>query len=274
MSRFPIHFRRTLTAAVIFPAVVLAGPAFAEKGAKRDLSVEQAPIADVGVGPEYPASNIQVVATLDHADAAYNVGDTVTLQVRASKDAYITVLEVGTSGKVHIIFPNQFQENNRVPANEVVRIPSDKSSFRIRVGGPSGRDVIKVFATSEPLDTFAQQRLIHEGPYYTTSENARSIARDLSVELHEKHKDEFGTATQIFDIVERDGRPGANVVVDDSAGRVGGGASVTVAPNGAASVQAGSGGAGGNAAGPGTTGGSGGKGGDAILCKGCVIIPK
>jgi hypothetical protein len=274
MRKISVHMRRAFSAAVIFPAVVLAGPAFAEKGARRDLTVEQAPIANCGVGPGYSASKIQVAATLDHADGIYSVGDAVVLQVRASEDVYITVLEVGSSGKVHIIFPNQFQRNNRIRANEAVRIPTDDSSFRIRVGGPAGRDVIKVFATREPLDTLAQQRLTSEGPYYTTNRNARSLARDLSVELREKHKNEFGTAIQIFKIVAPNGSPGASVAVDESGGRPGGDASVSAAPDGAATVQAGAGGAGGGGAGPGTRGGDGGKGGDAILCKGCVVIPK
>lgn len=274
MKKAAIIFGRSLSAAILLPAVLLAGPALADKGARRDLTVEQAPIADVGTGPEFSASKIQVEATLDHPDGVYAVGDNVRLQVRASEDAYITVLEVGTSGKVHIIFPNQFVNVNRIQANTVVSIPMDDSNFRIRVSGPAGRDVIKVFATREPLDTLAQQKLISEGPFFTAKDNARSIARDLTVELHEKHKDGFGTAVQIFEIVEGPGRPGVNVMVDDSGGRAGGNASVVVGPNGAANVQAGSGGAGGNATGPNTVGGSGGKGGDAILCKGCVIIPK
>lgn len=273
MKRAAIVFGRTMTAAIILPAVILAGPALADKGARRDLTVEQTPIVEVGAGPEFSASKIQVEATLDHPNSVYAVGENVRLQVRASEDAYITVLEVGTSGKVHVIFPNQFVNSNRIAANNVVSIPMDDSNFRIRVSGPAGRDVIKVFATREPLDTLAQQKLISEGPFFTAKDNARSIARDLTVELHEKHKDEFGTAVQIFEIVEP-GRPGVSVTVDDSGGRAGGNASVVVGPNGAANVQAGSGGAGGNATGPNTVGGPGGKGGDAILCKGCVIIPK
>lgn len=272
MNKFPKRLWLALSAAILVSSLTSVNSAFAEGVIRRDLSVEQAPIANCGEGSDYPSSNIQVWATLNHADGVYAVGDTVTLQVRASQDAYITVLEVGTSGKVHIIFPNAYQENNRIPANELVAIPADESRFRIRVGGPAGRDVIKVFATREPLDVLAQQRLIHEGPYYTTSENARSLARDLTVELKEKHKSEFGTVAQIFEIVDRDGHGGRDAFVTRPGD--GGDASVRVSPTGAPIVQGGSGGSGGNAVGPNATAGNGGRGGDAILCQNCVVIPK
>jgi hypothetical protein len=273
MNRFPIQFRLALSAAVLAGSLASSGSAFAENAARRDLSVEQAPIADCGEGSDASSSNIRVSATLNHAEAIYKVGEMVTLQVRASEDAYITVLEVGTSGKVHIIFPNAYQENNRIQANHVVAIPTDESRFRIRVSGPAGRDVIKVFATREPLNVFSQQRLIQEGPYYTTSENARSLARDLTVELREKPKSDFGAATQIFAIVDGDGRDGANVYVDRPAVNNGGDGSVRYSPSGAATIQGGPGGSGGNATNGGPAG-SGGRGGDAVLCQGCVVIQK
>jgi hypothetical protein len=274
MTRFPIQFRLTLLAVVLAGSLASSGSVFAENAARRDLSVEQAPIADCGEGANAPTSDIQVSATLNHSDAVYAVGDTVTMQVRASEDAYITVLEVGTSGKVHIIFPNAYQEVNRIRANNVVSIPMDDSKFRIRVSGPAGRDVIKVFATREPLNTFAQQKLVQEGPYFTASENSRTLARDLTVELREKHKSDFGVATQIFAIVDRNGPSGASVHVDQPApDNRGGGASVHLSPSGAPVVQGGSGGSGGGSTNGGPAG-SGGKGGDAILCQGCVVIPK
>lgn len=262
MKRLTQHFWLILSTAVMAGSLAPSNSAFAENASRRDLSVEQAPIANCGEGADAPSSNIQVSATLNHADGLYGVGDTLTLQVRASQDAYITVLEVGTSGKVHIIFPNRYQENNRVSANEIVAIPSDESHFRIRVGGPAGRDVIKVFATYEPLSVLARQRLVQEGAYYTTPQNARSLARDLTVELHEKHKSEFGTSTQIFEIVNRDGR---NAYVEQSMRNDGG-------PVKAPLVQGGSGGSGGNSSASGA--GTGGKGGDAILCQNCILIPK
>ena len=62
MPRFPIHVSRAFLAAALMGSLAAAGPALAGKGrVKRDLSAEQAPIADVGEGPGYHSS-IQVEA--------------------------------------------------------------------------------------------------------------------------------------------------------------------------------------------------------------------
>lgn len=204
MPRFSMYVSRVFLATVLAGSLAAAGPALAgKKNVKRDLSVEQAPIADVGEGPDY-RSNIKVEAWTDHEDGVYAIGDTVTLNVRASQDAYITVLDVGTSGRVHIIFPNRFQQDNRVPAYEMIRIPGEDSRFRIRVNGPTGREVIKVFATREPLSYFQAQRLVQEGPYYNVPGDGRTIARDLSVELRDRHHADFGAVTEVIDIRDYD----------------------------------------------------------------------
>jgi TPR repeat protein len=210
MSKFPFYFSRVVLATALVGSLAAAGPAFAggKKAVVRDLSVEQAPIAEVGEGPDYPRSDIDVTAWTDHEDGHYNIGDTVALFVRASRDAYITVLDVGTSGKVHIIFPNRYQDDNRVPAMDTIRIPGEDSRFRIRVGGPTGREVIKVFATREPLTYFAAQRLVREGAYYTVPGESKSIARDLSVEIRERHHSDYGAATQVLEIRDGDDHHG------------------------------------------------------------------
>ena len=184
MSKFPFYLSRVVLATALVGSLAAAGPAFAggKKAVERDLSVEQAPIADVGEGPDYH-SNIKVEAWTDHEDGSYAIGDTVTLNVRASQDAYITVLDVGTSGRVHIIFPNRFQQDNRVPGYEMIRIPGEDSRFRIRVGGPTGREVIKVFATREPSELFrrpaagAGRRLLQR-PWRQQDHCSRSVGRN------------------------------------------------------------------------------------------------
>ena len=35
----------------------------------------------------------------------FYIGDQVTFEVRSNKDAYLTLIDVGTSGKAHVIFP-------------------------------------------------------------------------------------------------------------------------------------------------------------------------
>jgi TPR repeat protein len=110
------------------------------------------------------------------------------------------VLDVGTSGKVHVIFPNEFQHENKVAAQEVVQIPPEDGRFQFRVKGPAGREVLKVFATERPLECLDPQRLAKSGPYYEVPGEPKAIARDISVELKRNLKAIYGVATRFVTI--------------------------------------------------------------------------
>ncbi len=193
--------RRALAAAAVL-ALCNAGDLLAQN---RDLTVEQESIADIGEGPRAQSSNIKVAAWVDRQDGVYRPGDSLTLQVKANRSAYITVVDVGTSGRVHVVFPNKYQRNNHVQAHEVVQIPEEGARVRFTVNGPSGREVLKVFATERPIDYFDVHRLAEAGAYYSVPGDARSIARDLSVELNDTRRAEYGVATKVVRILGQSG---------------------------------------------------------------------
>jgi hypothetical protein len=174
----------------------------AEGAVKRDLTVEQSAIADIGEGDEASSSKTRVSARVDHEDRRYRIGDKLVLQVKASQNAYITVLDVATSGKVYVVFPNRQQRDNHVQANDVLQIPAGNDNFSFVVNGPEGREVLKVFATDRPLKSLDVNKLSAAGPYYSVPGAARSIARDLSVELKDQARADYGVAVQVISISE------------------------------------------------------------------------
>ena len=159
--------------------------------AARDLTVEQAAVYTVAApAPAASPERLDVVAWVDHADNTYAVGETVRLFVKASKDAYLTVLNVGASGRTTILLPNAHQPETRVPANQVVEVPPPDSGTRIQVGGPTGRELIKVVATTHPTPLFAAMKTTAAGPYKTLEADTRSVARDLQVVMNDAEADQ------------------------------------------------------------------------------------
>jgi hypothetical protein len=192
------NFRADALAAVL----VLLAPNAAFP-ACRGLSPEQQPIA--ALEEHVAAQGIRISAWLDRPDAAYQPGDALTLFVKATKDAYITVLDTGTSGKVHVVFPNKYQTDNRVQAHEIVQIPGGESGFRLTVNGPAGKEVLKIFATEKAIDYLDVKRLGEAGAYYTVPGDARAIARDLGAELGERDRAGYGVFTQMLSIGSESG---------------------------------------------------------------------
>ncbi len=187
-------------AALTVALAVTAGAVTAQqkKALTRDLSVEQTELAELTP----PKSTLEVSAWVDRTDDTYREGDTMQIFVKPNQDAYITIVDVGTSGKVHILFPNKFQRDNRVLAHQVLQIPGD-DTWRIKVGGPAGQELIKVIATIKPDPVINLARLDELGPFYRYREPAPTLTRDLSAVINREHHGSSATAEKVVRILQK-----------------------------------------------------------------------
>jgi hypothetical protein len=159
-------------------ASVAANQARAQDPALRDLSVEQAGAYQAGT----PAPlSLRVSAWVDHQNPTYALGEAVRIFVQTNEDAYVTVLNVGPSGHVTQLFPNAFQLNNRIAANHPVEVPSLKSGAHINVSGPLGAELIKVFASSEPIKVIPEAQLEGSGAFRGMKGDVSDLVRNLEV---------------------------------------------------------------------------------------------
>ena len=161
----------TVTALSLLTAPVLAQDL-------RDLTVEQATVAQAG-SPR-PGS-LQVSVAVDRQDATYAVGEAVKLVLTATEDAYVTVLDVGPTGQVTQLFPNQYQTDNHVYANRPVEIAGPGSGARVTVSGPVGTELIKIVAASRPITVVPETQLQGRGVFRTVEGGAQTLARNLQV---------------------------------------------------------------------------------------------
>ncbi|MFO0819462.1 MAG: caspase family protein [Pirellulales bacterium] len=93
-----------------------------------------------------------VRVSVDHEDCVYREGDTLTATVRSSASGYLYLFYRTESGKVSCLFPNKYQEDNRIQANtNTVVPPTEGATFRIRIAAPFGKEVLKAVVTKERL---------------------------------------------------------------------------------------------------------------------------
>ena len=185
-------FASTVLLAAGCLALPIAAPAADDDPDARNLTVEQNALYTVSApAPAAAASEpLAVVAWVDHADNTYAVGERVRLFVQANKDAYLTVLNVGASGQTTVLFPNAYQTETKVSANQVVEVPSPNSGASIRVGGPTGRELIKVIASTKPTPLFAAGAAQTAGLFTALKADSRSVARDLQVTMNTPSADQ------------------------------------------------------------------------------------
>ena len=195
-------FSSSASALLAAGCLVLPPAAQAAGDGARDLTVEQTAVhtvqAPAGTGG---AGRLSVTAWVDHADNTYAVGEKVRLFVKPSKDAYVTVLNVGPSGQTTMLFPNAHQKDNKIPGNRAVEIPSAASGASIKVAAPVGRELIKVVASTSPVPLFPAVKMRSAGPFATVEADARSVARDLQVTMDTQANQEWGDYNKVITTV-------------------------------------------------------------------------
>ena len=183
--------------------LTLAGAAWAGGDGARDLTVEQTAVH--AVQAPAPAAGgtgrLSVTAWVDRDDNTYAVGEKVRLFVKPSRDAWITVLNVGASGQTTMLFPNAHQKDNKVPGNQAVEVPSPASSARFTVTAPVGRELIKVVASTSPTPLFPAMKMRSAGPFATLEADARSVARDLQVTMDTQANQEWDDYNKVVTTV-------------------------------------------------------------------------
>jgi uncharacterized protein DUF4384 len=144
----------------------------------RDLSVEQATAFQAGT----PApGSLRISTWVDRHDLTYAHGDAVRIFVKTNEDAYVTIINVGPSGRVTQLFPNAFQQSNRVAANRALEVPSANGGSRINVSGPVGAELIKVFVSSEPIKIIPESQLVGSGAFRSLAGGVSDLVRNLEV---------------------------------------------------------------------------------------------
>lgn len=120
------------------------------------------------------ARDIKVAAKSD-----YRVGDKIVVRFRSSRDCHLTLLNVGTSGKLTILFPNALHRDNRIRADQDYEIPGPDYGFEYQLQGPPGVEKLKAVATVEDI-ALLESSFDADGGFFRTVAPATG-ARDIAV---------------------------------------------------------------------------------------------
>ena len=91
------------------------------------------------------------------------LGDVLRFHFRAAEDCYLTLVDVGTSGKVNVLFPNKLFPEGHIQAGKEYRTRSYKGdpdaeiplTIRMDPKGIAGREFVQIIASRKPLSVSA-----------------------------------------------------------------------------------------------------------------------
>lgn len=134
----------------------------------------------------------------------YRIGDEVAFEFKTNEDAYVTIIDVGTSGRTHVLFPNKWDRDNFVEGGRWYRIPGRRGDRVIRVEGPTGINYVKAIATRDRHEWFSKDDLIDKGAFSEVKDPSK-IAKDLGMDLKERDRKGWTEEETNIRIVDRRG---------------------------------------------------------------------
>jgi TolB-like protein len=97
-----------------------------------------------------PAFNIDIWTNKKR----YRLGEEIRFYFRSDRDCYLTLVDYEPNGKVKVLFPNKFFQDNFVRGGKTYIIPGREYGFKLTIEPPTGTERIKAIATTDPLSLF------------------------------------------------------------------------------------------------------------------------
>lgn len=130
---------------------------------------------------------LKVRLSLDRGDGGiYRRGDRLVLFLKANLDCFVRVIYQQVDGSRVQVFPNQFQPEGRLRKDQATQIPPDQGGFTLEVTPPFGSEILKVYASTEPLPPAEGQKIANGFTLLNDKAEAMSAAmRGITVKKAE-----------------------------------------------------------------------------------------
>ncbi len=93
-----------------------------------------------------------VEVTLDRKDLTYCEGDEAKIFVRSSVDGYLYLISFDCNDNPTLLFPNDWNRDNRISANAQTTYPAADQDFILAICGPNfGKEKIRAYVTREEI---------------------------------------------------------------------------------------------------------------------------
>lgn len=149
---------------------------------------------------ENPRPAFKINATLDKGDlATVDIGDTIDISLRPNRNCYVHVLNIGSSGKITLLFPSQFEPNNFVKAGQKYTIPST-DEYAIQQMGPPGEERIKIIATTQQIPLSGLNPENMDSPVKTYNTSAPELLQRFMKDLRIMPRNKWSTETVMFTV--------------------------------------------------------------------------
>lgn len=132
---------------------------------------------------------------------AYKIGEKVRFEFETDRDCVLYLVDIGSSGRVHLLFPNKLDSSNTFEGGKLHTLPAKNSKMEFRVHGPEGTNRVKAIAVIQgPASDGLRDHL--PDPSSEGSETAELAAKKLEAALEESDRKNWRETIVSFQVVK------------------------------------------------------------------------
>jgi len=142
-----------------------------------------------------PDPNFQV--ELDLNQDTFKEEDEIICRIRSTKDAYVTVINLASDGKIYFLLPSGFRKSTFIEKNSWNELPNDQERKRIQLYAylpdkiNMSSEIIMVIATKIPNEVIATPKRAGEMIIMTWEEMVRKMGRWLASLPRDQKTEDF-----------------------------------------------------------------------------------
>jgi hypothetical protein len=148
---------------------------------------------------ENPAQDFGVSLRLEGGKLDFGIGETVSFHATSERAGYLTLVDLGTDGKVVMLFPNAHQPSMKIEAGQTLSFPTEEMGFELQIFPPVGRGMVRAFVTPEPLEV-PMEGEYPEGDERFAAAIAAAVMKAAGDVDGAVRLDSWSTASLVYDI--------------------------------------------------------------------------
>jgi Domain of unknown function (DUF4384) len=111
---------------------------------------------------------------------SHKIGEKLKVSFRSNRDGYATLVNVGTSGKITILYPNAYTPDHAVKAGQTYSIPRPEDFYELSFGGPEGVELVYALFTTGPA-RFVEDNFVRSRAFVPVNDRAEALTRDINL---------------------------------------------------------------------------------------------
>ena len=145
-------------------------------------------------------AEVQGKSRISGAGGKAHIGETVVFYFESDTDGYLSIIDLQPSGDIVLLYPNDYNPDNKIKAGVKYSIPSRDDTFDLTFTEPSGTDTLVAFIAKKKVDWLDKDKLSGDG-FKTVKDGEKfTSSRSVTIQSRQLRKNEWESIDLTIDV--------------------------------------------------------------------------